>query len=72
MTGHRAVHSIDQEKLDRSSAKDLAIVGGICNQNYRLASGQSTENYSMMVKKVGKTIEKNTDEIKDLEDKWGF
>lgn len=48
----RALSAIDDEKLERSSARDLGILAGVSIDKHRLISGQSTFNGSIMLRAV--------------------
>jgi hypothetical protein len=48
----RALSTIDDEKLERSSARDLGILAGVSIDKHRLISGQSTSNASIMLQAV--------------------
>jgi len=48
----RALSAIDDEKLERSSARDLGILAGVSVDKHRLISGQSTSNSSIMLQAV--------------------
>ena len=41
---------MDNGKLEKSSAKDLAIIAGIMTEKGRLLDGESTENHAHIVK----------------------
>lgn len=47
-TAHRAIETIDQEKLNQASALQLATVAGITIEKARLMENQSTSNVSMI------------------------
>ena len=48
-TAHRSLKKISDEKLEKSSARDLGVLAGIAIDKHRLITGQSTSNTSIMV-----------------------
>ena len=44
----RSLAAIDDEKLEKSSARDLGILAGVCVDKARLISGQSTSNTAIL------------------------
>lgn len=51
-TAHRALKKISDEKLEKSSARDLGILAGVCVDKNRLITGQSTSNSSILLQAI--------------------
>lgn len=48
-TSLRALDFITDEKLDKSSARDLGILAGVCLDKSRVITGQSTQNVAVLI-----------------------
>lgn len=48
-TSRRAIQAISDEKLDKSNARDLGILAGVCLDKSRLITGQSTQNIAQLM-----------------------
>lgn len=48
-TSKRALRAISDDKLEKSGARDLGILAGICIDKSRLISGASTENIAVIM-----------------------
>ncbi len=51
-TAHRALKKISDDKLEKSSARDLGILAGVCVDKNRLITGQSTSNQAILLKAI--------------------
>jgi lambda repressor-like predicted transcriptional regulator len=51
-TAHRALNKISDDKLEKSSARDLGILAGVCVDKNRLITGQSTSNQAILLQAV--------------------
>ena len=51
-TSRRARQAISDDELDKSSARDLGILAGVCVDKNRLLTGQSTSNLSLLFRIV--------------------
>jgi hypothetical protein len=51
-TSRRAICAISDDKLEKSSARDLGILAGVCIDKNRLIRGTSTENIAVLMARM--------------------